>query len=82
MIMFVRYRYREPNGLIKLEAAAAGSQRRSGVGCPLSLAPPLFYLLLAQPRFDTAVGAEGGRGRRECALVNPPSRSPISCISR
>ena len=40
----VRYRYREPNGLIKLEAAFA------------FFLPPSrsLYLVLARPRFDTA----------------------------
>ena len=60
MIMFVRYRYREPNGLIKLiergrRAAAAP------LPPPASLWGSLFYLLLAQPRFDTAMLKTDGR---------------------
>ena len=83
--MFVRYRYREPNGLIKLEAAPneAHSPRSSlAADAPSSISFSLSLDSTPPPPCHPRAAVGAGGGRTECALVNPPSRSPISCISR
>ena len=68
MIMFVRYRYREPNGLIKLIELARPPRLRPRFGAPSSIS-----FSLAQPRFDTAMPETDGRAGGMCACKSPIS---------
>ena len=70
--MFVRYRYREPNGLIKLEAAPneAHSPRSSlAADAPSSISFSLSLdSTLPPPLLSARGGAGGGGGGRNVRL--------------
>ena len=79
--MFVRYRYREPNGLIKLEAAArpGGSLywRPADASFPLSLSlfPPLSVSLVAKWLLSLLCP------RLQVAKIPPPLHLPSHLLS-